>query len=77
MERKVTKVIAAAIIIQCYLNYVISGHLCSHVNMTKCHSFVCSNYRKKHFLVASLSVTLRYIIVICSGIRTESNLFQT
>ena len=31
----------------------------------------------KHLLVANLPVTLRYIIVICPGIRSESNLFQT
>ena len=33
--------------------------------------------KKKHLLVANLPVTLRYIIVICPGIRSESNLFQT
>ena len=33
--------------------------------------------KENHFLVANLPVTLRYIIVICPGIRSESNLFQT
>ena len=37
---------------------------------------VCSNC-KKNLLVANLPVTLRYISVICPGIRSESNLFQT
>ena len=31
----------------------------------------------KKILAANLPVTLRYIIVICPGIRSESNLFQT
>ena len=32
---------------------------------------------KKSLLVANIPVTLRNIIVICPGIRSESNLFQT
>ena len=37
----------------------------------------CVQTVNKHLLVANLPVTLRYIIVICPGIRSESNLFQT
>ena len=38
---------------------------------------LCVQTVKIHFLAANLPVTLRYIIVICPGIRSESNLFQT
>ena len=37
----------------------------------------CVQTVKKYSLVANLPVTLRYIIVVCPGIRSESNLFQT
>ena len=38
---------------------------------------LCVQTVKNYFLVANLPVTLRYIIVLCPGIRSESNLFQT
>ena len=37
----------------------------------------CVQTVKKTFTCSNLPVTLRYIIVICPEIRSDSNLFQT
>ena len=45
---------------------------CKHENNA---IFWCVQTVKKHLIVANLPVTLRYIIVICPGIRSEKKQF--